>query len=383
MPPVSVHLNGSVNLADTETVMREVTSRIPVGLRRIPDGETGERIGWIGFQIAKFMAMPEFDVSGEQNPQLDGREVRLPRLCLTPGAAAESIAWPDLGYAANYVQSYRVFDALRDEGVIHADTRFQMQYPTPLAPVSSMFVADDALAVARSYEAALFGDLADALEQLPHPDIAVQWDVALEISFLGARALDDGATDKIVPEHRVLFETLYALDLSRDDLAAGVARCVQEVPEDVPVGLHLCYGDYGHRHAVQPQSLEVQVDFVNALVPATSRRVDWVAFTVPQDRSDDAFFAALARLGIAADTDLNFGIVPYHPSEQEPGTTAQQITAIDRYLSESAAGPRGWGVSTECGLGRVDETAELLGLLDLHREILARHGAKVGGAIVP
>ena len=29
MPPSSVHFNGSVNLPDTETVMREISSRIP------------------------------------------------------------------------------------------------------------------------------------------------------------------------------------------------------------------------------------------------------------------------------------------------------------------------------------------------------------------
>ena len=41
MPPNSVHFNGSVNLADTETVMREISTRIPHGVRRMTDGETG------------------------------------------------------------------------------------------------------------------------------------------------------------------------------------------------------------------------------------------------------------------------------------------------------------------------------------------------------
>jgi hypothetical protein len=29
MPPDHVHFNGSVNLADTETVMREIATRVP------------------------------------------------------------------------------------------------------------------------------------------------------------------------------------------------------------------------------------------------------------------------------------------------------------------------------------------------------------------
>jgi len=61
MPPTSVHFNGSVNLPDAETVMREISSRIPVGVRRMTDGETGERGYWIMFQIQKFMQMPEFE----------------------------------------------------------------------------------------------------------------------------------------------------------------------------------------------------------------------------------------------------------------------------------------------------------------------------------
>ena len=55
MPPTSVHFNGSVNLPDGETVMREISTRIPSGVRRMTDGETGDRGYWISFQIQKFL----------------------------------------------------------------------------------------------------------------------------------------------------------------------------------------------------------------------------------------------------------------------------------------------------------------------------------------
>jgi hypothetical protein len=61
LPPSSVHFNGSVNLPDTETVMREISSRIPNGVRRMTDGETGDRNYWISFQTRKFEQMPEFE----------------------------------------------------------------------------------------------------------------------------------------------------------------------------------------------------------------------------------------------------------------------------------------------------------------------------------
>lgn len=58
MPPDHVHFNGSVNLADAESVMRELVARVPSGLRRIPDGETGDRAKWIVFQLQKFCSCP-------------------------------------------------------------------------------------------------------------------------------------------------------------------------------------------------------------------------------------------------------------------------------------------------------------------------------------
>ena len=53
-----VHFNGSVNLADAESVMRKIASRVPSGLRRIPDGETGDRGNWIFFQLHRFLQLP-------------------------------------------------------------------------------------------------------------------------------------------------------------------------------------------------------------------------------------------------------------------------------------------------------------------------------------
>ena len=58
MPADHVHFNGSVNLADAESVMREIAARVPSGLRRIPDGETGDRGNWIFFQLQKFLQLP-------------------------------------------------------------------------------------------------------------------------------------------------------------------------------------------------------------------------------------------------------------------------------------------------------------------------------------
>ena len=78
MPPSSVHFNGSVNLPDAGTVMREISSRIPTGVRRMTDGETGDRNYWIHFQIQKFLHTGRFKILSQSGTLQKGRTVPRP-----------------------------------------------------------------------------------------------------------------------------------------------------------------------------------------------------------------------------------------------------------------------------------------------------------------
>ncbi len=350
MPPSSVHFNGSVNLPDGEAVMQAISSRIPSGVRRMTDGETGERGYWILFQIQKFGAMPEFrsEVVG-QAYETDSEAPPMRQFHLAEGASADTINWPNLGYADAYAASFEVFDRLQGDGTIPAGVRFQMQYPTPLASMAGTIAPDDLPAVAAAYERALFADLDAALARLPHDRVAVQWDVAVEFGLLEGAM---GPGDPMPMEH----------------IVPALVRCLNQVPADVPVGMHLCYGDYGHQHFKQPESVRMQVDLVNAVNAAAKRPSSWASFTVPQARNDAAYFAPLRDLA-GSETELYFALVPYHPDDQPDGTTAAQIEHIDSALAESPGGAREWGVCTECGMGRVD-AGDVPKLLDLHRQIL-------------
>jgi hypothetical protein len=352
VPPSSVHFNGSVNLPDGETVMREISARIPTGVRRMTDGETGERGYWIMFQIRKLAQMPEFEavaVGRAYETEADAPEA--PQLRLAEGVGADSIRWPNLGYADEYARSFEIFDRLQTDGTIPAGVRFQMQYPTPLASMAGTIVPEDMPAVAASYATALFADLDDVLARLPHDRCAVQWDVAVEFGLLEG-AMGPGSATPL------------------NQVTPGLVRCVDRVPADVPVGLHLCYGDYGHQHFKQPESLRMQVDLLNAVVSAARRPVDWASFTVPQSRGDAGYFGPLRDLAAGPETELYFALVPYHPDDQTDGTTAAQVEHIDTALAESSAGRREWGICTECGMGRV-AADDVPKLLDLHREILS------------
>src|SRR5215471_2935222 len=286
MPADHIHFNGSVNLDDAESVMREIAARVPSGLRRIPDGETGDRGNWIYFQLQKFLQLPAL-VPVRPPGAPDGEYKQVPQLRLADGADPAQVSWPDLGYADAYLGSYAIFAALRADGVVPAGARFQVQYPTPLASISAYIVPEQQQALLGSYERAMFADLDRLLAAIPHDDVAVQWDVAVEFAILEEFFAPGGAQ-------------------AFDAIVAGLARCVDQVPADVPVGLHLCYGDYGHQHFKQPESLALQVRVLNAVAATANRTVSFASFTVPQYQREESYFAPLAGLTANPDTEVNF-----------------------------------------------------------------------------
>ena len=350
MPADHVHFNGSVNLDDAESVMREIASRVPSGLRRIPDGETGDRGNWIFFQFQRFAQLPWL-VPARPPGAAEGDYEQVPLLRLADGADPAQVSWPDLGYADAYLRSYQVFATLRQQGVIPAGVRFQVEYPTPMASISAYIVPEQQQALLDSYERAMFADLDRLLAVVPAGEAAVQWDVAVEFGTLEEAFAPGGAQ-------------------AYDAIIAALTRCVDQVPAGIPVGLHLCYGDYGHQHFMQPESLALQVRVLNAVTAAAGRPASFVSFTVPQYQREESYFAPLTGLAADPATELNFALVPYHPAEQAPGTTGDQVRLIDAALAPSPGGPRDWGICTECGMGRVSRE-DIPALLDLHRQIVA------------
>ena len=113
----TAHLVGSVPLPDAETVFRTVSQALGDSVRRIPDGETGNRSKWIWFQRAMLESHPDMEVDTDTEPfrvaQWDGKIIRENQWMKFKGGADPSKSSFPTGYRDAAVESYQVFARLQ------------------------------------------------------------------------------------------------------------------------------------------------------------------------------------------------------------------------------------------------------------------------------
>ena len=333
-----VHLVGSIPLHDAGSVFRAVGERLGGRVERIPDGETGIRSNWIGWQQRVFAEQDAL----EESPGRERDYQLKPPYRFRAGRGPDDLAIGELGFAREAAASYSAFlDAARD-GAVPQRCRFQVCLPTPFAPLFSFVAYRDQGAVEPLYEARLLDELATVCRSVPNRTLAVQWDVATEMS---------------------IFEGLYPAPFlggkPEAPLIERLVRLGDAVPAGVELGYHLCYGDMNHRHWKEPEDTAVLVRIANSIASAVSRPIDWIHIPVPRDRDDDAYFAPLAGLALDPSTRLHLGLV--HLTDGVEGAR-RRSAAAERVVT-------GFGIGTECGFGRRDP-ATILDLLDLHHAIL-------------
>ncbi len=343
--PQGALLVGSVNYDDAETTMRTAAEMLGPRLRRIPDGEVGKRFHWIMFQPDVLGEAEGIERIGDEpipfKAGIDARPLRI-----ADGADAAGIRLPSLGYADAAIESYATFVRLREEGTIPEGTRFQVSLPTPIAVVTSFFFGDDRAAIAPVYTAALRRELDRIVAEIPHEDLAIQWDVASEMGVIEA-----------APAFGRVMDVWWEGD-PFPGLVAQLAELIDAVPADVEVGVHLCYGDVAEKHFFEPTDAGNLVRYANAVITASARDLTWLHLPVPIERDDEAYYAPLADL--TYDGELYIGLV--HREDGSEGAR-RRIAVAQRFVPT-------FGVATECGIGRAPEgTTE--GILQTHAEVAA------------
>src|SRR5213596_1214409 len=127
--PSGVHFVGSIPLANAGEVFTTISERLGDRVHRIPDGETGPRNQWIGWQLEVLAKHPDL----EAVPAGPGSLSDQTRLRIRPGVDIDGLELHELGYASVAIESYQTFARQRAEGMIADHVRFQVSLPTPLA----------------------------------------------------------------------------------------------------------------------------------------------------------------------------------------------------------------------------------------------------------
>ncbi|KAJ9658917.1 hypothetical protein H2201_007567 [Coniosporium apollinis] len=327
--PCGVHMVGSVPLPSAEDVFRQVCEALPGRLRRITDGETGDRSQFCFFQRNVFAHTPTILVNFDGSPPKTPTRAEIEHI-------VKGMPRIDTGYDEHALSSYSTFRRLRAEGIVPGGIRFQVSLPTPINFVGSQIEPAFRPAVEPLYEEAVLRVLKRIEAETPRQDLAIQWDVAVEFGQL----------------ERVLFEPWF--EPVKEGIFERLVRLGNAVDEGVEMGFHLCYGDIGHAHFKEPEDTSLLVEVATAILERVKRPVNWIHLPVPKNRDDPAYFAPLEKLkGLLGQTELYLGLVH---AEDEEGTR-WRIETPSKVLEI-------FGVATECGMGRTPP-AELASILQI------------------
>jgi hypothetical protein len=322
-----LHFVASIPLSSSEDVFRQLSTQVGPFLRRMPDGETGERTLWIKFQQKMLFEHPAMEPDPTHPPlpvkQADGtvhRHIQLLRL--KPDTDPDTVEF-ETGYDNAATASYRVFRELRDAHVVPAHMRLQIALPTPMA-TGLMYVSPAGRdRYLRAYERSLLKAVRNILSVIPHDDLSIQFDVCQEVllfeNYFPARE----------PNYeRPVFEQF--------------ARLGAAIPNNVELGFHLCYGSPGDQPLLVLKDAGVLADLMKGIGDFVRRPVEFIHIPIPT-HATAAFFAPLRNWRRPEGTSLYLGLLQF---SDEAGNRAR-IEAARRVVDD-------FGVAAECGFGRTD-----------------------------
>lgn len=318
---LEVLLLGSSPLDSTESFFTTASSALADRLHQIPDGETGVRSNFIAWQHPTLpieIIQPRW--GGQPSVENRAKVYKLEDIKST-------------GYDDQAIASYAIFRKLKAEGKIPPSVRFQVCLPTPLSVVRG-FVEDDRVCaqVDPLYEQRLLQAVRNIQDRVPPSELSIQWDLPTEIAILEHERgnIDDR------------YWKPYASPV-KDDILQRLVRLAADVSPDAEMGYHLCYGDFGHEHFVQPSDMNLLVDLANAIVAKVGplHRIAYFHMPVPKKRKDERYFSPLKGLELHG-AKLFLGLVHAH---DEHGTRERLDVARTIY-------PAIAGIGTVCGMGR-------------------------------
>jgi hypothetical protein len=338
--PRTVLLIGSIPLNSADKVFEAVAGALHGLVGRIPDGEGGERLDWVNWQAAAFGRIPFVETMAPVAPAAGGSGAarNQPRFRVRPGFPTAAVRFGPLGYAEAAVASYRIFAGMKAAGKIPDHCRFQIGVATALSVVGQYVDENFQAAIEPAYEERLLQEIDEIAIAIPHGELAIQWNLATELSIFDGR-------------RPVYFDKI------ADGILERLVRLCEHVPDGVELGLHLCYRDFLDTGFPLPRDLDRLVDLANGILGSVGREIDWLHMPAPSALADEAYFAPLRRLLLRPETEIFLGLV--HREDGLSGTR-RRIDAARPALAK-------FGIASECGLGQLS-ARDVDTILELHRD---------------
>lgn len=335
---------GSIPLEHEVDVFKTLAEIGGERLRRVPDGELGDRKMWVIGQYPVLTACPALEFGPYPAEGLTRRTCYQIPLQLRAGRNEGEIAFDELGYARHALASYGLFREMKKAGTIPSQWRLQVNLPTPMDVMPMIEQSTKAIAE-RAYRKALLLELEKIQRGIPHSELALTWDVVQAVLTW------EDPTNKYIIQY---------FNNPKHDFLLALVELGKAVPRDVELGYHLCYGSQDHKHALEPHDLSACVALTNAIAEELDRPIDYVHMPVPHDRTDDGFFQPLTKLELKRVGEVYLGLVHYTDGIEG---ARKRISVAQRYLPE-------FGIAAECGFGRRPSHQDIVKLIQLHTNII-------------
>ena len=330
MKRTGVLMVGSVPGASADDVFTRLAAALPGRLPAIPDGETGDRWNYIGWQLQRFPREA-------RRAELGGTQL------VDSGLSNFTISdIQPTGYDEMALASYADLTRLRQQGTIPSNIPFQICLPSPYSVLVGHLKPEMAVTIEPLYEQRFAEALDNIVAKIPHHDMIIQWDLCFEMTAI---EFDRGRLTEA--RHQAYFA-----EPVLTGLVNRIKRLSERIPKDVKLAFHLCYGDLKHKHFIEPEDTSRLVEIANALLAheIIGTRTAWIHLPVPKDRTDPGYFSSISGLELNRHSRVSGAATPYlylglvHAND-EAGTWERIETA-------AANIPFPFGVATECGLGR-------------------------------
>ena len=329
MPLTCAHLVGSLPYPDADTAFAEIAARLGGHLKRIPDGETGERARWIFWQRARVADHAAMEVGGGRGQGADppmGRQAD-PRMGAVPLPRGRSIRRRS------------------------SSTPAMRRRRSPHTTASSRCAARESCRTGSASRSACrrrWRSATGSSRLPPGPISSPPTSAASNPTsrrsaprFRTTTWRSSGTSARRCWPGRAISRT--GRPRYKQDIAGMLFRLGNAVPEPAELGYHLCYGTPNDEHVVMPKDLANAVEIVHAILGGLERSLQFVHVPAPKHRGRRGLLrAARGVLALPEGCELYLGVIHHDDREGDKRRIAAATQTVSelRHRHRMRLGPR-------------------------------------------